>query len=131
MTLGRLRRRTGQGVGPTDTVRSRARTSLTAADVGSFVNTATATGTAGNGQQVSGGAVTAQVAAAPAGRHGRARRDEDRHQADGAQEGRPKKKAVVHKTKAVKAAKHTKAKKKVTKKAKPARPVLAGAHFTG
>ncbi len=123
---------TGQGVGPTGTVTFTCTHVLTAADAGSFVNTATATGTAGNGQQVSGGAsVTAQVEAAPAAANtGVLGATKTVTKQTVHKQAVTKKKAVVHKTKAVKR-KHTKAKKKVTKKAKPARPVLAGAHFTG
>jgi uncharacterized repeat protein (TIGR01451 family) len=124
---------TGQSIGPTSTVTFTCTHLVTAADVGSFVNTATATGTAGNGQQVTGTATaTAQVAAPPAttgvlGTTATVTKKTVQKKAV------TKKQATVHKTKAVK---HTKAAKptkatKVTKKAKPARPVVAGAHFTG
>ena len=103
---------------------------VTSADVGSFVNTATATGRP----------ATVSRSRAPA-RSPRRSRPRRRRRACSARRrpsrsrrctSRPsQEEARVHKTKAVKAAKHTKAKKKVTKKAKPARPVLAGAHFTG
>lgn len=117
----------GQGVGPTGTVTFTCTHVLTAGDVGSFVNTATATGTAGNGQQVTGtGTVTAQVgAAATTGVLGATKTVTKK-----AVHKKAVVKKAVHKTKAVKAAKHTKA-KKVTKKAKPAKPVVSGAHFTG
>jgi len=125
---------TGQGVGPTGSVTFTCTHLLAAADTGSFVNTATATGTAGNGQQVTGvSSVTAQVAAAPAAAGAGAGvlgATKTVTKQTPAKKAVTKKKAVVHKTKAVKVAKQTKA-KKVTKKAKPARPVVAGAHFTG
>lgn len=119
---------TGQGIGPTSSVTFTCTHLLTAADVGSFVNTATATGTAGNGQQVTGsGTATAEVTAAPAATTGVLGSTKTVTKKTVDKKAVTKKKATVHKTKAVK---HTKA-KKVTKKAKPARPVLAGAHFTG
>jgi hypothetical protein len=119
----------GQGVGPGGTVTFTCTHLLTAADVGSFVNTATGTGTAGNGQQVTGTAtVTAQVgAAATTGVLGTTKTVT---KTTVHKKAVVKKQATVHKTKAVKATKHTKA-KKVTKKAKPAKAVTAGAHFTG
>jgi hypothetical protein len=120
----------GQGVGQTVTVTFTCTHLLTAADVGSFVNTATATGTAGNGQQVTGtGTVTAEVAAVPAattGVRGTTKTVTVTKKTTVHKKAVTKKKATVHKTTAVK-----KKAKKVTKKAKPARPVLAGAHFTG
>jgi hypothetical protein len=117
----------GQGVGPTSTVTFTCTHLLTAADAGSFVNTATGTGTAGNGQQVTGTAtVTAQVASAPA-TTGVLGTTKTVTKTTVHKKAVAKKKATVHKTKAVK---HTKA-KKVTKKAKPAKAVTAGAHFTG
>ena len=123
----------GQGVSPGGTVTFTCTHLLTAADVGSFVNTATATGTAGNGQQVTGTAsVTSQVAAAPAtpaapATTGVLGTTKTVTKTTVHKKAVAKKKATVHKTKAVKAAKA----KKVTKKAKPAKPVVAGAHFTG
>jgi hypothetical protein len=120
----------GQGVSPGGTVTFTCTHLLTAADVGSFVNTATGTGTAGNGQQVTGTAtVTAQVTAAPA-TTGVLGTTKTVTKTTVHKKAVTKKQAAVHKTKAAKAAKHTKA-KKVTKKAKPAKPVVAGAHFTG
>jgi uncharacterized repeat protein (TIGR01451 family) len=120
----------GQGVSPSGTVTFTCTHLLTAADVGSFVNTATGTGTAGNGQQVTGTAtVTAQVSAAPAST-GVLGTTKTVTKTTVHKKAVTKKKAAVHKTKAVKATKTTKA-KKVTKKAKPAKPVVAGAHFTG
>ena len=122
----------GQGVSPGGTVTFTCTHLLTAADVGSFVNTATGTGTAGNGQQVTGTAsVTAQVAAAAApATTGVLGTTKTETKTTVHKKAVAKKKTAVHKTKAVKAAKPTKA-KKVTKKAKPAKPVVAGAHFTG
>jgi hypothetical protein len=120
----------GQGVGPGGTVTFTCSHLLTAADVGSFVNTATGTGTAGNGQQVTGTAtVTAQISAAPAATTGVLGTTKTVTKTT-VHKKAVTKKAVVHKTKAVKATKSTKA-KKVTKKATPAKPVVAGAHFTG
>jgi hypothetical protein len=119
---GTLVATSGVGIGPTGVATFTCSHKLTAADGSSFVNTAIATGTAGNGTRAtSTSSVTAQVqptivvAAASTSIHTKAV---------------PKKvvaKKVVHKHKA----KHTKHVKKVTKKAKPARPVVAQAHFTG
>lgn len=123
---------TGQGVGPTSTVTFTCTHLLTAADVGSFVNTAIGTGTAGNGQQVTGTAtVTAQVTAATAtsGVLGTTKTVTTTTVTK-----KVAKKAVAKKAAAKKktVAKKVKAKpKKVTKQAKPAKPVVVGAHFTG
>ena len=97
----------GQGVSPGGTVTFTCTHLLAAADVGSFVNTATGTGTAGNGQQVTGTAsVTAQVvaAAAPA-TTGVLGTTKTETKTTVHKKAVTKKKTAVHKTKAVKAAK--------------------------
>ena len=121
----------GQGVSPGGTVTFTCTHLLTAADVGSFVNTATGTGTAGNGQQVTGTAsVTAQVAAPAPATTGVLGTTKTVTKTTVHKKAVTKKKAAVHKTKAVKAAKPTKARRSRRRQSRPS-PLLAGAHFTG
>lgn len=116
----------GQGIGPTGTAVFTCSHTVTATDGNQFVNYATATGTAGNGVQATDTAsATAQVVAvAPVGGVAGATKTIVKVPAKVSPKAHPKKKT------AVKAANHTK-KKVVTKKAKPARAVVAPAHFTG
>jgi uncharacterized repeat protein (TIGR01451 family) len=134
---GTLSSPSGQGVGPTGVVSFTCTHVARASDVGSLTNTVFATGVAGNGASVTGTATAvAQVTAAAttgtsAGAGGVAGATHTVHKATAKKKAA--KKSVRHAAKrktahhAVKAAHH----KKVTKKAKPAKAVVRGAHYTG